>query len=216
MIVLSILDNKGSDSEVVHNEKTYYPRSFKPGLEIALIEAFDSFLLHDVLSMQLKTSIVREACDFDHLVEVSPETRIFLDRGRKYSFDGFRRLNDVHPAFLRSLSLVANLLTWHFASAQERFRRGKLPSVSRVCVLCGETQVRDRNALKPNTIDKDLGWPLGCFNPDCLSHKIEKTINPGYQKPTDNQKHAVPERITLGHVLDEVMLRPSGKRLHRT
>ncbi|MEK7538291.1 MAG: hypothetical protein AAB552_00475 [Patescibacteria group bacterium] len=185
---LLVVDGEAGSSRVIFQKAKYYPRSFNPGLESALTKAFRSFLREGVSRMELKTTLVPEAHSLDHLVTISDETLAWIGSDAR-SFDGLKQLNGVYVEFLESLSPVISLLSWHFASNKERFHPGSLRAlraVSRVCILCKDTQVRNRNAQelhKPS--GEESGWPLGCLNPNCLSHKIEEEIDPDYQIPVE-------------------------------
>ena len=87
----------------------------------------------------------------------------------------------------KNVQMVIGLITW-LENKDVHFKENVSSiEIVRTCVVCGTKQngvSLGRNNIPPR---KPIpGWPAKhCLNPDCLSHEIEKMINPGYKIPEE-------------------------------
>ena len=192
MFELLIVDDDSQSSRVICQKTVYYPRSFPSGLEHALSEAFRVFLNNEISSIQAEVVLVPRARDLEHLVTISDTTLVWMN-GRAFSFEGYKRKygQNTRSFLIDAIIRAINLLAWKLASPQERFCPGAIPSVSRTCILCGNTQIRERSTQRPNMIDNALfGWPSdSCIDPSCFSHDIEHEIDSDYKIPKAAIEH---------------------------
>jgi len=83
-----------------------------------------------------------------------------------------------------AVRITLALIVWSNMQEKERFLQSPMSEYMRTCVFCNEMQEGEfggRVNLSLNTI---VRWPSSyCTNPDCLSHKIEKAIDPEYEIP---------------------------------
>ena len=193
MFELLIVDDDFRSSRVICQKTVYYPKSFPLGLERILSEAFRVFLNNEVSSMQVEASLVARARDLERLVTISGTTLVWMN-GRAFSFEGYKRKygQNTRSFLIDTIIRAINLLAWKLASPQERFCPGAIPSVSRTCILCGNTQIRERSTQRPNMIDNaSFGWPSdSCVDLSCFSHDIEREIYPDYKIPKAAIEHA--------------------------
>lgn len=85
-------------------------------------------------------------------------------------------------AISEKLRVDLAIFAWTMMTPDEHFDQGTRCSPGeRCCIICGEIhrgKLIGYNNLPP--IKPNYDWPIHCANPGCISHEIEKIIDPGY------------------------------------
>ena len=102
---------------------------------------------------------------------------------------GWLEVNCLPTEIFKEIQNVITLITW---TQSERFSNHAGGEI-RNCVICNNTQHGKwtgqivggfiSDASTAHGTRKVYSFPKNCTNPVCLSHKIEKAINPSYKTP---------------------------------
>lgn len=88
----------------------------------------------------------------------------------------------ITPTLEEKVREVIGLITW---VKSDHFKKGII-DIYRECVICTNTQQGNVQGFANLSRTPLMGWiSKHCTNPDCLSHKIEKMIDPDYCVPKE-------------------------------
>jgi len=137
------------------------------GLEELIIDMFEN----------LDGMGIREVIAYSNISDAKPDSikNIAIIDPFKFFFPWGWQKADITPSLYKKVEKVLGLITW---MKSDHFKR-ELHSSYKECIICEKT----RN-------ESIQGYVKHCTNPDCLSHKLEKMIDPGYCVP----KEAVEEQ----------------------
>jgi len=94
--------------------------------------------------------------------------------------------NSISAHTLRSVLVVAGLIVWTEDENCRFKERVNFLKASRTCMICKKIQAGEILGYANLSNAPIPKWPAKhCLNPDCLSHKINKMIDPDYEVPEE-------------------------------
>ncbi|VAW18651.1 hypothetical protein MNBD_BACTEROID05-422 [hydrothermal vent metagenome] len=177
------------ESHILINDNPYEPKDSQKGL-------------HELIRKMFTELASKQGCHLEHVIAIStlskelPKTISSLALLSHFYYcdkHGNRVGEELESNVLDSVRVIMGLITW-MENEKIHFKENvSACEVKRTCVICGTIQegwVKRQNNLPPNRLIP--GWPAkNCFDPKCLSHKIEKKIDPEYgipREPTDRKR----------------------------
>lgn len=111
-----------------------------------------------------------------------PENDIFLCLNK----DGWHKRSSISAHTLRSILIVAGLIVWTENENCRFKKRVNFLKASRTCMICKKIQAGEILGYANLSNAPIPKWPAKyCLNPDCLSHRINKMIDPSYEIPEE-------------------------------
>jgi hypothetical protein len=196
---------RGEGSLLYVDEQLYKPQESEKGLcgiigvmFTRLIYKQDSCINHIIAHSRLSSELPTKISD---LALIDP----FYYNDRHGNHLG----KELSVNVLQNIRMVIGLITW---LRSEHFKRDEIIR-SQTCIVCGNIQ-RGRQTgqftggvhLGPGPGsggEERIEYPKLCTNPNCLSHEIEKMINPEYKIPEESLKEEG-EQSEFEKVLQEI------------
>jgi hypothetical protein len=170
---------------ILVNGKPYEPTDSQKGLRNLIWEMFAK------LSSKQGNYLEHVTAIYNVLSNKNPKTVQELTlTGCLYYCDRYGNHvgTELKPEALKSVRAVIGLIMW-LKNEDSHFKEDvNFMHALRTCMICGTVQhgsIIGQNNIPPYKPIPE--WPAkNCFNPKCLSHKIEKMIDPEYKIPKES------------------------------
>ena len=171
-------------SVILVNNVPYTPKKSETGLHKLIQQTFTKL----AFTPYNPNGGVTKVTAFSRIIIKNPENILQIAELDPFYYSdkyGNHLYEDMEPSTVEKVRVVISLITW-LKNKNSRFKENvSLLHAMRTCVLCGTVQ--NGSIVGTNNIPpcKPIpSWPSNyCFNPDCLSHEIEKMIDPKYEVP---------------------------------